>query len=55
MNYIPYDISTLIKEKSINPDIDRAVLAGFEWGEERKHNALYDAQILRACYKRLNS
>ena len=58
--YIPFDICTLFKVKGIDPDINREWFAGpivndeFPDGEA-KHNALWDAYVIKACYERLNS
>lgn len=52
--YIPFDICTLFKLKGINPDINReeySELGGTEG--EAKHNALWDAKVIKACYTRL--
>ncbi len=52
--YIPYDFSTLLKIKGIDPDTARESLAQ-EWADEHtafKHNALYDAFLLRAAYQK---
>ncbi len=45
----PFDILPLIEEAGINPDITREDLAGIK-DEKRKHNALWDAEVIRACY-----
>jgi hypothetical protein len=50
--YIPFDISTLFKMKGIDPDINREEFAGMADGGP-KHNALWDAQVIRACYWKL--
>lgn len=50
--YIPFDICTLFKVKGIDPDISREEFAGTN-RLNFKHNALYDAQIIRECYKKL--
>lgn len=50
--YIPFDICTLLKAKGIDPDINRERFADIE-GEARKHNALWDARVIKACYERL--
>ncbi|MBC8461474.1 MAG: 3'-5' exoribonuclease [Deltaproteobacteria bacterium] len=53
--YIPFDISTLFKMKGIDPDVAREKFAKPEWeGMEWKHNALWDALVIKACYERLN-
>lgn len=51
--YIPFDICTLFKIKGIDPDINREKFAGLEAGKDRKHNALWDAQVIKACYEKL--
>lgn len=63
--YIPFDICTLFKVKGIDPDINREkfVCNVFSEGgeplffdvegkmiEKKKHNALWDARIIMACY-----
>lgn len=53
VNYIPFDICTLFKIKGIDPDINREEYAGA--GEGNKHNALWDAQVIKACYEKLMS
>lgn len=50
--YIPFDISTMFKMKGVDPDISREEFAGFR-KEESKHNALFDAMIIKKCYERL--
>ncbi len=47
--YIPFDICTLFKIKGIDPDINREDLAGIVGGKQ-KHNALWDAKVIRQCY-----
>jgi len=53
--YIPFDICTLFKERCIDPDINRE-----EYGlvvahsNLSKHNALWDATVIKLCYERLN-
>jgi hypothetical protein len=58
--YIPYDISTLFKLKGIDPDISRELFATTitdlieeEVSKELKHNALWDAQVIRMCYDKM--
>jgi len=48
--YIPFDIATLFKERGIDPDISREEFAGISG---KKHNALDDAVIIKACYEKL--
>ena len=58
--YIPFDICTLFKIKGIDPDISREEFAGNmievstaeHWGTNPKHNALWDAYIIRECYRK---
>jgi len=50
--YISFDICTYFKVLGIDPDVSRedfgnVSLNGF------KHNALYDARVVKACYERL--
>jgi len=54
--YIPFDICTLMKMKGVDPDINREDFIGnVAWmtGQEEKHNALWDALVIKACYKKL--
>lgn len=52
VSYIPFDICTLFKILNIDPDISRE-----DFTENSiigsKHNALYDAKVIRECYNRL--
>lgn len=48
--YIPFDLATLFKLKGIDPDINREEYAGMSGGN--KHNALWDAQVIKACYEK---
>lgn len=52
--YIPFDICTLFKAKGIDPDISREEFAEIPTNAG-KHNALWDAQIIKACYEKLTS
>lgn len=53
--YIPFDISTLFEVKGINPDINREEFAGaWEAHKHFKHNALWDAKIIRECYNKIS-
>ena len=60
--YIPFDICPLLLEKVGNADINREEYAGnmievndsHNWGI-KKHNALWDAYVIKACYNRLMS
>lgn len=48
--YIPFDLATLLKVKGVDPDISREEYAGLPNGT--KHNALWDAKIIKACYEK---
>lgn len=50
--YIPFDLSTFFKVKGIDPDINREKFLGYS-DSENKHNALWDARIIKACYEAL--
>lgn len=50
--YIPFDICTLFKMKGIDPDISRESFADMQDGVD-KHNALWDAIVIRECYNKL--
>ena len=52
--YIPFDICTMMKLKGVDPDINREEYAfNAVPAIARKHNALWDAQAIRACYENL--
>lgn len=53
--YIPFDICTLFKIRNIDPDINREQFAlGDLYTEStQKHNALWDAKVIKECYKLL--
>lgn len=51
--YIPFDLSTLFKDKNIDTDINREEFAyegNVKQVERNKHNALWDAQVIYHCY-----
>jgi hypothetical protein len=50
--YIPFDLCTLFKMKGVDPDINREKFAGLVDSPE-KHNALWDAMVIKACYEKL--
>ena len=50
--YIPFDICTLFKAKNVDPDISREKFSELRHCEE-KHNALFDAKVIKACYDKL--
>lgn len=51
--YIPFDICTVFKLKGIDPDISREEFSDLEAGKDQKHNALWDAKVIKACYEKL--
>ena len=56
--YIPFDICTMFKMKNIDPDISREKFIGdridnIDMPELKKHNALWDAYVIRECYYKL--
>lgn len=58
--YIPFDICTLFKAKGIDPDINREEFAKSILTQEcfqsgQKHNAAWDAEVIHACYRKLQS
>jgi hypothetical protein len=48
--YIPFDLSTYLKVFDKDPDVNREEFAGIEG---KKHNALHDAKVIRACHNKL--
>ena len=56
--YIPFDLATALKQKGIDPDINREEYA---YGKENdsairlgdKHNALWDAIVIKDCCSKL--
>jgi hypothetical protein len=56
--YIPFDICTLFKREGIDPDISREEFTGTMTNViaiNNKHNALYDAQVIKMCYDKLRT
>ncbi len=53
INYIPMDLATLFKVKGLNPDIDRFEFSGLKLDVLQKHNALFDAIVIKTCYEKL--
>ncbi len=55
--YIPFDIATLMKVSGIDPDINREDFAGMHEAKttDVKHNALWDAKVIRQCYEMLKN
>lgn len=50
--YMPFDLVTLFKLRGLDPDTDRVAFAGMA-GAPRRHDALWDARLTLACYRRL--
>lgn len=53
--YIPFDICTLFYAKGVDSDINREEFVG-AWSESVvtfKHNALWDAKVIKLCYEKL--
>ena len=50
--YIPRDLSTLLLAKGFDSDINREEFSGYK-GKVEKHNALYDAKIIKSCVEKL--
>ncbi len=55
IHYMPMDISVFFQMKTGNPDMDMEKFVGDEYIESdaKLHNALYDAQLTKACYQKL--
>lgn len=52
--YIPFDICTLFKVKGIDPDVSREQFADtLDSNQLKKHNALWDARVIKLCYNKL--
>lgn len=54
--YIPFDICTLMKIKGVDPDISREKFgcgSVYEPMLKQKHNALWDARVIKMCYDKL--
>ena len=50
---IPFDICTYLKLKNIDSDISREEYVGM-MTIGNKHNALYDAKVIKICYEKLS-
>lgn len=50
--YIPFDICTLFEVKGVDPDISREEFINHSIKGD-KHNSLYDAKVIKACYEKL--
>ncbi len=51
--YSPFDLATLFKIKDVDPDINRENFAGMAGADQSKHNALWDAKVIKGCYEKL--
>lgn len=52
VHYIPIDISTVLQQKGLDPDIDRSEFCGKT--SQNSHNALEDAKIAMKCWQKLH-
>ena len=50
----PMDIVTMFRERNIDPDVNRENFIHKE-DKDKKHNALFDAEVIRDCYYLLKS
>jgi DNA polymerase III epsilon subunit-like protein len=50
--YIPIDLATALLARNHDPDVSREEFAGMTEGAA-KHNALRDAEVIKACFERL--
>lgn len=50
VHYIPMDLCTLMEANGIDPDISRE---GFAEMKGDKHNALFDAEVIKACHDKI--
>ena len=53
--YIPFELCTLLEQKGIDPDINREVFAHGFLANENKHNALWDAKVIKMCFDKAKS
>lgn len=51
--YIPFDLCTLFRVPGVDPDISREEFSGMNGSDSEKHNALWDAKVIKACYDKL--
>lgn len=54
VNYIPTDICTIFRMKGLDPDINREEFISYSV-DGKKHNALYDAMVIKKCYEKLTN
>ena len=50
----PMDIVTMFRERNIDPDVNREYFV-YKEDKNGKHNALFDAEVIRDCYYLLKS
>lgn len=50
--YIPFDIATLFKLIGVDPDINREEFADIPPDAAIKHNAAWDARVIKKCYEK---
>ena len=50
--YIPMDICPLLKYAGVDPDVSREEFSEIN-GANQKHNALFDAKVIKLCYEKL--
>ena len=55
INYIPIDLSTLFYANGIDEDVKRETFANTAKIDGAKHNALYDARVIKACFDKISS
>lgn len=53
--YIPFDLCTLFKVNNIDPDVNREEFAELISENTQKHNALWDAKIIRQCFYKIQN
>lgn len=54
VHYIPMDLSTLLWSRGVDPDVGREEFSQIGEPEHaQKHNALWDAKVIKACHDRL--
>lgn len=53
INYIPTDLSTMLRDRGYDPDINREYFCKRMVTFPPKHNSLMDAQVIRDCYHKL--
>ena len=53
--YMPFDLPALFEVRGLSPDTNRESFADFQSTSnlDQRHNALYDANLTKACYNKL--